>query len=60
MVKLAEVEIGVEYAKGTDDQKTKIHSTAKELYLATCYFWGLANMNMADSSKTHRTSSSKT
>jgi len=48
MVKLAEVEIGVEYTRGTDDQKTKIHSTAKELCLATCYFWRLASVNMAD------------
>ena len=29
MIKLAEADIGVEYANGTDDQKTKIHPAAK-------------------------------
>ena len=38
MIKLAEADIGVEYTKGTDDQETKIHAAAKELYLATCFF----------------------
>jgi len=40
MIKLAENDIGVEYEKGTDEQKSKIHATAKELYLATCFFLG--------------------
>jgi len=40
MIKLAEADIGVEYANGTDDQKTKIHSAAKKPYLATCFFLG--------------------
>ena len=40
MIKLAEANIGVEYAKGTDEQKTKIHAAAIELYLANCFFLG--------------------
>jgi len=32
--------IGVEYEKDTDEQTYKIHATAKELYLATCFFLG--------------------
>jgi len=41
MIKLAEKDIGVEYEKGTDKQKSKIHATAKELYLASCFFLGV-------------------
>ena len=40
MIRLAEEDIEVEYAKGTSDQKTKIHATAKELYLAPCFILG--------------------
>ena len=40
MIKLAEADIGVKYTEGTDDQKTKIHAAAKELYSATCFFLG--------------------
>ena len=41
MIKLEEADIGVEYANGKDDQKTKIHAAAKERYLAACFFWGI-------------------
>jgi len=40
MIKLEEADIGVEYANGKDDQKTKIHAAAKELYLTTCFLLG--------------------
>ena len=59
MIKLAEKDIGVEYEKGTDEQKSKIHATAKELYLATCFFWVLTSIDMVDSLKAQRTTSSK-
>ena len=38
MFKLAESDIGVEYTKGTEYQKTKINASAKEL--STCFFLG--------------------
>jgi len=59
MIKLAEKDIGVEYEKVTDEQKYKIHATTKELYLATCSFWVLTSINMVDSLKSQRTTSSK-
>jgi len=40
MIKLAEVDIGVEYEKGTAEQKSKIRATAKELIIATCFWLG--------------------
>jgi len=58
MVKLTEVVHGVKYAKGTDNQK--IHADSNELYLVRCSFWGMTSIDMANSSKTLRTTSSKT
>ena len=55
MIKLAEKNIRVKYEKGTDEQKSKIHANAKELYLATVFFWVLTSIDLVDSLKAQRT-----
>ena len=54
MIKLAEKDIGVEYEKGTDKQKSKIKS-----YIPHVSFWVLTSIDMVDSLKAQRTTSSK-